>query len=180
MNNQDIKNNMKRPEGKKLPGGIKFFLVMVFIYFILFLFSKYFFVEALINTVLTFLKILPTLGLVFIIMVLSNLYIKKGKIQKHLGHESGIKGWLFAILAGIFIAGPPYVLYPLLSDLKKQGMSDSLMAVFLYNRNVKIPFLPISVLYFGFAYTVIISLLIVIFSIFNGLLVGKMSDQDKI
>jgi len=174
------KNNIKHPEDKKLPGGIKFFIIMIFIYFIIYLFSKYLIIDALINTMVTFIKILPTLGLVFVIMVISNLYIKKGKIQKYLGSRSGIKGFIFAILAGIFIAGPPYVLYPLLSNLKKQGMTDSLMAVFLYNRNVKIPFLPISILYFGLTYTIIISLLIVIFSIFNGFLVGKITNQAKI
>jgi uncharacterized membrane protein YraQ (UPF0718 family) len=186
MNKKNIKNNTKCPEGakcpegKKLSGGMKFFLGMVFIYFIIYLFSKYLIIDALIKTIATFLKILPILGIVFIIMIISNLYIKKGNIKKYLGNESGLRGWIFAILAGIFIAGAPYVLYPLLSNLKKQGMSDSLLAVFLYNRNVKIPFFPISVFYFGFTYTVIISLLIIIFSVFNGILVGKMTSEHKI
>ncbi len=179
MNKKNIKNNTKYPEGKKISGGMKFFLFMIFIYFIVYLFSKYLIIDALANTVMTFIKILPTLGLVFIIMIISNLYIKKGKIQKHLGYESGLRGWIFAILAGIFIAGAPYILFPLLGDLKKQGMKDSLMAVFLYNRNVKIPFFPISILYFGLAYTIIISLLIVILSVFNGILVGKMTSRIK-
>jgi uncharacterized membrane protein YraQ (UPF0718 family) len=100
-------------------------------------------------------------------------------IIKYLGQEAGLKGWLLAIIGGILVSGPPYILFPLLKDLKKKGMSNALLAVFLYNRNVKIPFFPVMIYYFGLTYTVIISFYIIIFSIFNGLLINFFLKENR-
>ncbi|MCD4693857.1 hypothetical protein K8R62_00675, partial [bacterium] len=78
---------------------------------------------------------------------------------------------------GVLISGPPYVLFPLLGDLKKKGMSNSLIAVLLYNRNVKITFIPVMIYYFGLEFTVIISILIILFSVPNAWLVAHLSQE---
>jgi len=120
---------------------------------------------------------LPILGIVFVVMVGINLYFTQSRAKKYLGEKSGIKGWIYAIIFGILISGPPYVLYPLLGDLKKQGMKNSLIAVLLYNRNVKIPFLPALIYYFGLPFTIILSIYILIFSILNGKLIELLVDD---
>jgi len=127
-----------------------------------------------------FVRILPILILVFAIMFVVNRYLTPERIKRHIGAESGLRGWFYAVIGGIVVSGPPYVLYPLLGDLQKGGMKNSLIAVFLYNRNVKIPFVPVMVYYFGLAYTVVISALIILFSVFNGWLVGYLApDKAK-
>ena len=159
--------NQKGKE-KRISGRIKFLIAVLLLYLIIALFNFSVAKDAFVNFLLMFIKILPILGIVFVIMIGVNIYFTKERIGKYLGEQSGLKGWLYATISGILVSGPPYVLYPLLSDLKKHGMKNSLLAVFLYNRNVKIPFLPVMVYYFGLNFTVILSLYIIIFSILNG------------
>lgn len=121
--------------------------------------------------------ILPVVVLVFAIMFLSNLFLEDKKAMKYLGKGSGIKGWIFAIFGGILSTGPIYMWYPLLSDLKEKGMKTSLISTFLYNRAVKIPLLPMMIYYFGWMFTVILTIYMIIFSIINGLIVGKVSGE---
>jgi len=166
-----------KKENKKISKPFVFLLSIVCVYAVIYVFNKYLIIEAFLNTLILFLKLLPILLLVFIISLVTNYYIKRDKIKKHLGSDSGLKGWFYAIIGGILVAGPPYILYPLLGDLKKSGMKNSLLAVFLYNRNVKIPFIPVMIYYFGLAFTVIISLYIILFSIFNGLILGRLTKR---
>ncbi len=162
----------------KISGGMKFLMVVLIIYFIVSLFSFSVAKSAFWDFWTMFMKIIPILGLVFIIMILVNLFFTKEKVAKHLGEDSGTIGWMYAIISGALVSGPPYILYPLLGDLKKSGMKNSLIAVFLYNRNVKIPFLPVMVYYFGLNFTIVLSLYIIIFSILNGKIVGRLV-KDK-
>ena len=56
-------------------------------------------------------------------------------------------------------------------------MRNSLLAVLLYNRNVKIPFIPAMIYYFGLKFTVFISLYIIIFSVLNGKLIEALAGE---
>ena len=121
------------------------------------------------------LRILPVLMLVLGIMFLTNLFFEARSTVRILGKGSGLRGWVFAISGGIISSGPIYMWYPLLSDLKERGMRDSLIAVFLYNRAIKIPLIPMMVHYFGWPFTITLSIYMVLFSIVNGLLVEKLT-----
>ena len=170
---------MNKLENKnKIGGGIKFLIVVLVIYLIIALLNFSIARDAFSNFLLMFIKIIPILGIVFIMMIFINLYFTKKRTEKYLGAKSGIKGWIYAIISGILISGPPYILFPLLGELKKQGVKNSLLAVFLYNRNVKIPFLPVMIYYFGFSFTVILSLYIIIFSVLNGKII-KFLMKDR-
>lgn len=158
---------------------MKFLLAVVLVYLAVAVFDFPYFFSALWETAKMFVRIVPIFGIVLVIMILVNLFLSSEKIKKHLGEGSGWKAWLYSIGAGILVSGPPYVLYPLLSELKKNGMKNSLLAVFLYNRDVKIPFLPVMIFYFGLPFTVVISTYIVLFSILNGILVGFFVDGVK-
>ena len=117
-------------------------------------------------------NILPALVLVFGMMFAVNLLLEPKRIIKYLGSESGVKGWFIAIAGGIISTGPIYVWYPLLAELRKHGMKDSLIAAFLYNRAVKIPLIPVMVYYFGWLFTAVLIVYMLVFSIINGLIVG--------
>ena len=157
---------------KKIPLPFIFLLLICILYFILSFFNINLVINALINTGKMTLKIIPILIFVFIFSIFINLYLKNDTIKKHLGENSGIKGLLYAIIGGILISGPPYILYPMLNKLKKSGVKNSLIAIFLYNRNIKIPYIPVMIFYFGLSYTIIISIYILIFSILNGFLIN--------
>jgi len=125
------------------------------------------------------LRILPVLILVFGIMFLTNLFFEAKSIVKSLGKGSGFRGWVFAISGGIISSGPIYMWYPLLGDLKEMGMKDSLIAAFLYNRAIKIPLIPMMVYYFGWPFTIILSISMVFFSMVNGVLVERFARGGK-
>lgn len=164
---------------KKLPGGIIFLFGVIILYLIAIVFSASFAWNSFVNFVQNFIALLPIFLFVFVVIFIVNLFLKPEKIKKHLGHDSGIRGWLYAALASVFIASPPYVIFPLLGQLKKHGMKYSLMAVFLGNRNVQPAFLPVMVYYFGLTFTMIISVYILAFSILNGIIIGKVMKEKK-
>jgi uncharacterized membrane protein YraQ (UPF0718 family) len=123
--------------------------------------------------------VVPVFLLVFGMMVLANMYLTSDRITSYLGEGSGFRGWVFAIGGGILSSGPIYMWYPLLSDLREKGMRDSLIAAFLYNRAVKIPLLPVMILYFGWVFTLVLSVLMIIFSVLNGLIVERFQEVRK-
>lgn len=159
---------------------VKFLVVVLGIYIVISFFDTGLAVKAAIDTGETLVKIVPVLILVFGVIYFINRYLNTSKLQKHVGGESGIRGWLYAIIAGILVSGPPYVLYPLFGDLQKKGMRNALLAVILYNRNVKIPFVPVMIYYFGTAFTIIVSVYIILFSIANGLLVEALTNKKEL
>ncbi|PLX50855.1 MAG: permease [Desulfobulbaceae bacterium] len=123
-------------------------------------------------------KVIPILALVFVVMLLVNIFLDPARIRRHLGKDSGLRGWFYAIVSGIVISGPPFVLYPMLGDLKRHGARNALLATMLYNRNVKVYFLPAIVYYFGLRYAVVLSVYIIVFSVLNGMLLEFFVRHD--
>lgn len=124
-------------------------------------------------------KIAPIFLIVFLLMALTNYFFEPKKLIKHLGKGSGIKGWFIAIGAGIISHGPIYMWYPLLADLKEKGMKLSLIACFLYNRAIKIPLIPIMIFYFDFKYVLILTVVMIIMSVANGIIVEAILNNKK-
>lgn len=160
-------------------GGLLFLGASVALYAIVAFFDTALISEALSGFFGMLVRIVPILALVFVIMVGFDLFFSKSGFERHIGAESGFRGWFYAILGGILVSGPPYLLFPLLGDLKRKGVRDMLLAVFLYNRNVKIPFIPVMIYYFGLPFTVIISVYIILFSVINGFLVGYLVEENR-
>ena len=163
----------------KVSGRIKFLIIILLVYLIVGLINPTISLNALRYFVGMLPKVLPILTLVFIILFFTNMLLSPSKINKHLGKNSGVKGWLYAIAGGIFISGPPYILYPMLGELKKHGARNGLLATMLYNRNVKIYFLPAIIYYFNLRYAVILSIYIILFSILNGILLEFIVSENE-
>ena len=121
-------------------------------------------------------KMLPALVIVFILIFIINLLLEPGLVKKYLGRQSGIKGWLTAIVGGILSVGPIYTWYALLRDLRQKGMKTSLAAVFLYSRAVKLPLLPLLVHYFGVNYTLVLVCYLIAFSVISGLVMERIQS----
>lgn len=113
-------------------------------------------------------KILPVLGVVAGFMFLNNLLIKPEWVKNHVGVGSGFKGLVIAVAGGVFSMGPIYVWYEVLQDLHQKGMRKSLIASFLYARSVKPQLLPLMIHYFGWLYTILLTVYLILFSILNG------------
>ena len=124
-------------------------------------------------------RLIPAFGLMFILLTLFHLFFKPQQINRHLGDESGIRGWFYAILGGVVSMGPMFLWYPLLSDLKAKGMRYQLLTAFLYSRAIKIPMLPFMFYYFGGLYTVIFVGNVLMFSLLSGVSMGMIMSEGK-
>ena len=122
-------------------------------------------------------KIIPILIIVIIFMGLSNYFLNPKKVTKYVGEGSGIKGYLIAITTGIISHGPIYVWYDLLANLKQKGMKNGLIAVFLYNRAIKIPLLPMLIYYFGLKYSITLLITMMIASIIQAKIIDTIIQK---
>ena len=134
---------------------------------------------ALTSSGIIFLNMLVPLGLVFVLMILLNLFLKPAQIIRFLGKGAGIKSILLSAAAGIISTGPIYVWYPLLQDLREKGAGNSPIAIFLYNRAVKPFLLPVMIAYFGWVYVVILTILTVLGSIAIGYSLNALTKEDE-
>ena len=124
-------------------------------------------------------QILPVFVVVYLVIVLSNYYINNKKLKKYMGEEAGIKAWTIVITAGIISMGSIYAWYPLLKDLKERGVKDKFLATFLYNRGIKLQWLPILLLYFGWVYSFTLLVVMAIISVLQGIIVEKLVGASK-
>jgi len=106
-------------------------------------------------------QVAPALGVAFVVMVLVNLVIRPSHIRRFLGRRATVAGALLTLAAGVLSMGPIYAWYPLLRDLRQKGASPFHLAAFLGARAIKPPLLPLMVAYFGWAFTVALSLVMV-------------------
>jgi uncharacterized membrane protein YraQ (UPF0718 family) len=161
-------NKIKKEAEKKRWNSLYFLGPIIIIYLLLFCVNFENASNSLKASGEILIKLIPVLFLVILLMGLLNYFLKPKAISKYLGKGSGVRGWLLSIFVGIISHGPIYVWYPLLKELRKQGMREGLAAVFLYNRAIKIPLLPVMIYYFGIAFTVILLVFTVIASLIEG------------
>jgi len=147
-----------------------YFFAVLLVYFILFFVDEKLFFDSSLFFFKIFKKIVLILVIIFVLMFLINYFFSKKKISKYLGKNSGIKGWLIAIFGGIISHGPIYVWYPLLKELKNKGMGYGLISAFIYNRAIKIPLLPLMVVYFSWQYVLVLTFVMILLSILSGVL----------
>lgn len=153
----------------------KYFLIgVVVLYVILYFIKPDEIIKSLIFFYKTILKIISIFIIIFILMAIINLYVNKKIVVKYFT-KSKRKGWLIAIISGIISMGPMYMWYPLLKDLRKKGVKDKYIATFLYNRAVKPALLPLLIFYFGLTYTIVLTIVMIIISIFQGIVVEKLT-----
>jgi len=164
---------------EKSYAGWYFLLIVVGIYIVTAIFDLTKIISALDQFQIIILKIIPVFLLVFVLMALTNYFITPKMLVKYMGKKSGLKGWIISIIAGIISTGPIYLWYPLLNDLQKQGARNGLIATFLYNRAIKIPLLPILIFYFGLTYSIILMIVMIIISIFQGIIIEKLMEVKK-
>jgi len=150
-------------------------LGMVGLLYIIFYFFNVQKTEAALLASLDVLKMIaPILIVVFFLIALLNTFIDEKSIAKHLGEESGFKGWLIVLLGGILSHGPGYIWYPMLQQLRKKGALDGLVIAFIYARAIKLPWLPLMINYFGVNFTIVLSFYIILGAFVQGVITNKL------
>jgi uncharacterized membrane protein YraQ (UPF0718 family) len=167
-----------KKNGSKKNISIIIIAVIFVSYIILFFADRDIFRRSIDKFIILAVQIAPILLLIFILMFINFWLIKPDMVKKYLGKQSGIKGYLFSILAGIISVGSVYVWYPLLKDLKKRGMTNKLIAVFIYNRSIKLHLLPLMILYFGVNFSIILTILTILFSLIVGYFVQNIDEEN--
>ncbi len=163
---------------KKIHWGIKFFLTMTSIYVVIFFINPNFIESTFRVFAKSFVNLLPMLLFVFSMIFIINIFFKPESIKHHLGHDSGIKWWIYTSIASLLILGPPYVLFPMLKDLRNHWMKYSLIGFFLNNRNVQPIFLPVMAYYFWLTFTIVITIYTIIFAFINANILGKIMNKN--
>jgi len=164
-----VKNTKKGKRDKHY--GIYFLVAVILFYLFLFLFEPEGIQKSLKASADVLILIVPVLFLVIFFMGIMNYFISPKTVSKYVGKGSGIKGWSLAVSTGILSHGTIYVWYPLLKELRNQGMRGGLVATFLYNRAIKIPLLPLMIYYFGIPFVVVLLIYMIIASIGEGKLI---------
>lgn len=163
---------------KKINGSLKFLIIVFIVYLIISLFNFDYAYATFKKTLIMLKGVVPLILFVFFAMFVVNILIDEKKIKKHLGKGTGIMGWIYSIIGAILIPAPPYIIFPMLGNLQKKGMRNSLIVSFLYNGNLQLTFLPVLAYYFGIYYTVIVSVYIFIFSIISGIIIEKYLESS--
>ena len=131
--------------------------------------------EAFLNSMHILLKLLPVFFVVIILLGIFNYFFKPKMIAKHLGVESGARGWIIAVVGGILSHGPSYIWYSMLSDLRNHGVRDGLIVTFIYVRAIKLPWLPVMIDYFGWLFTLVVSLVLIVAGVVQGMIIDSMT-----
>ncbi|HEY91985.1 MAG TPA: permease [Dehalococcoidia bacterium] len=153
-------------------------LLVLVIYVVLFILNPEQALVALKSSGKVCLTILPSLALVFGVMLVLNLFIKPARIVRLLGSGTNIKGILLSVVTGIISMGPIYVWYPLLKELREKGAGNMLIAVFLYNRAVKPFLLPVMITYFGWVYVALLTVFTILASVVQGYIIGIFTRRE--
>jgi len=174
-NNISSERNKKRGKGKV---STLLSLLMIFVYAVIYFADNKLFIESANTLWKMILQFAPYLFLIFLLMFLSELLITPEKAKKIFGNKSGIKALAVTSVVGILSVGPVYVWFPLLHDLKRHGITNKLITVFMYNRAVKLQIFPVMVFYFGLKFTIVFTIMLIIFSFFVGEIVGRLTPEE--
>ncbi len=105
------------------------------------------------SVMIEMLKILPC---AFILIALFEQWVKQEVVVRHLGDDSGIRGYLWALLLGSMTVGGLYVALPLAYTLRKKGASLKVVFSFLGFAGVcRIPMTLFEISFLGLKFTLI-------------------------
>jgi uncharacterized membrane protein YraQ (UPF0718 family) len=129
------------------------------------------------NSGIILFRIIIPLVLVFVLMMILNIFLKPAYIAGFLGKKSGLKGVIFSMTAGIISTGPIYAWYPVLKNLKEKGAGNLPVAVFINSRAVKPFLLPVMISYFGYLYVAVLTLFTIMGSFAAGYLTESLTRE---
>ncbi len=122
------------------------------------------------------LLILSVMGLVGLVQQWAN----RDAIAGMLGKESGWKALLLAATCGTLVIGPPYLIFPLLMSIRRQGARWAVIGAVLGAYAVKVPMIPLEIGFMGWEFSFWRSLLTILFSVPVGLLVEKVMERGDL
>ncbi len=125
-------DKFQSPNQKKnmLRGWIVFFVMIVIALILLLIFPSRQkpTIDAFIEFATEMVFVMPA---VLLLMGLFSVWIPKEMISRYLGHNSGVRGIVLALLFGSLPTGPLYAAFPLTKELLNKGASPANIFIFL-------------------------------------------------
>ena len=78
-----------------------------------------------------------------------------------------------AVVSGILSVGAIYIWFPVLKEMIDKGVKHGLIAVFLYNRGIKLQWMPVLALYFSVKFIIVLTLVMLLASLLQGVIIEK-------
>lgn len=124
------------------------------------------------------LKIVP---LTFILIGLFDVWIKKETIEKHLGDNSGIKGYFWIILLAGTTVGGLFVALPVSGALKQKGAKLSIIFTYLGTAAIcRVPMTAFEINFLGLKFTLIRLIVSIPLIIISSILLAKITDNNTL
>jgi len=103
-----------------------------------------------------FLKLLPTLLTVIILVSVALFFTPEKMLLKYFGDQAGVLGYVMAALVGSISLIPGFISYPLAGMLLESGVSYGILALFITTlKMVGTLTIPVEAKYFGMKVTLI-------------------------
>ena len=130
---------------------------------------------------LIFLKtMMAFLPLVFILIGLFEVWVKKEVIERHLGDQSRVLGYFWALLLAGTAVGGLYVAFPVASSLYKKGARISTLFTYIGAAAVcRVPMTLFEASYLGMKFTFIRLMVAIPLIIFSSILFEKYLKDKK-
>jgi len=121
------------------------------------------------------LLILAVIGFVGVIQV----WISRDLVARLLGKEAGGKALLIAAFTGTILIGPPYIIFPLLVAVQRQGARWAVVTTVLTTYAVKLQMIPLEVGFLGWKFSLLRALFTLAIAVPIGLLVERVMEFGK-
>lgn len=111
---------------------------------------------------------------IMVILGLFAVWVPKELIGKYLGHASGIKGIILALILGALPTGPLYIAFPMAAALLAKGAKRSNIIIFLSAwACIKIPQEMVELRFLGLEFMLLRLALTIIFVVIMGISIEK-------
>ena len=120
------------------------------------------------------------LPVIFILIGMFEVWVKKETIIKHLGKDGGIKSYLWVFILAAPMAGGLLPSFPIAYSLYKKGARLSVILVFLGAVGVgRIPMIFFEATFLGWKFSAIRILISIPLVIIAGIVLGKILEKEK-
>jgi uncharacterized membrane protein YraQ (UPF0718 family) len=135
-------------------------IAAIVITIISFLIDKKKTVEGIKKGMMMFLKILPVLMSVMILVSVVLYFVSGETLMKYLGREAGIGAYIFAAVIGAVSIIPSFIAYPMAGVLVKTGVNYGVISVFINAlKMVGVLTIPIEAKFLGYKISILRNLL---------------------
>jgi len=125
----------------------------------------------------TMLKMMP---FVFLLIGLFEVWVSRETVEKHLGAESGAKGYLWAILLASTVMGPLYVALPVAYSLYYKGARLAIILTYIGAAAIcRIPMTAFEASFLGLKFTIIRLAVSLPLVVLTSMVLGKYLEQTQ-